>query len=334
MKYKGVTYDVGTEYYPKVFTIDPFDAAKVKVDMQAIKNQLHCNSVRIYGKEAQKLMSATEIALQEGLNVWLSPRFINGIVENTIPYLKSMAADLESLRMKYPLQEVVFIIGGEITLDMKGFLPGDTLHERIKNLTNPLFFLKSALGIKPGYQKSFDRFLKDAATATREHFSGKITYAAAMWEKVDASDFDFTCMNFYKASFNKSFYNQKLKKMVSQGKPVVITEFGCCTYAGADSKGPGGYTVLDWSQSPPAFRVKCIRDEKVQADYLLDLLQTYDRENVTGAFIFDFYSQRHTYNPDPEKDYDMASFSITRSIGNGQWQAKESFYKVADYYKG
>jgi hypothetical protein len=333
MKYKGITYDIGTEYTPGIFTRDNLNEIVVRSDMDAIKNKLNCNSIRIYGKEQEKLLVAAEIALQFGLNVWLSPRLINENKENTLSYLKSIATEFELLNAKYPDQELVFIVGGEISIDMNCFLPGETINERITNLVKPSFFIKNMLGFKPKYQKSFDQFLKDAVAVVKGAFSGKVTYASAMWEKVDWSDFDFMSVNYYKASFNKSFYNQKLKKMVSGGKPVVITEFGCCSYNGADSKGPTGYSVLDFSKTPPAFKEKCIRNEKVQADYLFDLLQKYDKEKVTGAFIFDFYSQKHTHSTDPGNDYDMASFGITKSLANNGWEPKESFYKIANYYK-
>jgi len=301
--------------------------------MDAIKNKLNCNSIRIYGKEPKNLILAAGIALEYGLNVWLSPRLINENKENTLSYLKSIAIEFELLKVKYPTHELVFIIGGELTVDMNCFVPGETIQARIANLSKPLFFIKNALGFKPKYQKSFDQFLKDAVSLVKKGFSGKIAYASAMWEKVDWSDFDFISINLYKASFNKSFYNQKLKKMVSKGKPVVITEFGCCCYDGADSKGPTGYFVLDSSKTPPVFKEKCIRNEKVQADYIIDLLQTYDKEKVAGAFIFDFYVQKNTYSTNPDNDYDMASFSITKSLGNDKWEPKESFYKIADYYR-
>jgi hypothetical protein len=154
-----------------------------------------------------------------------------------------------------------------------------------------------------------------------------------MWEKVDWSDFDFTAVNLYRASFNKSFYNRTLKKLVSAGKPVVITEFGCCTYNGADAKGPTGYMVLDFTTKPPVFKEVCIRNEKVQADYIIELLQTYDMNKVAGSFIFDFYSQRLIQSDNPDFDYDMASFSITRSYRDGNWEPKESFHRISEYYK-
>lgn len=96
----------------------------------------------------------------------------------------------------------------------------------------------------------------------------------------------------------------------------MITEFGCCSYIGADKKGPTGYMVLDTLKIPPEFREKCVRSEKVQADYIIDSLQTYDKENIAGAFIFDFYTQKYTYSNISENDFDMASFSITKSLGN------------------
>jgi hypothetical protein len=48
MKYKGVTYDVGTEYTLNSLTREIPDEAVVKSDMAAIKNMLNCNSVRIW----------------------------------------------------------------------------------------------------------------------------------------------------------------------------------------------------------------------------------------------------------------------------------------------
>ena len=142
------------------------------------------------------------------MNVWLSPRLINENIDNTLSYLKSVAIEFEKIKLNYPTQELVFIIGGELSLDMNCFMEGNTIYERIKNLAKPLFFIKGALGIKPKCQKSFDQFLKNAVSVVRKEFAGKVTYECAMWEKLDWSDFDFVSMNLYKASFNKTFYNE------------------------------------------------------------------------------------------------------------------------------
>src|SRR6266511_2175864 len=109
MKYKGITYDIGTEYSPNILTRDNLNEDIVKSDMFAIKNKLNCNSIRIYGKESERLILAAEIALQHGLNVWLSPRLINENIENTLHYLKNIAEEFELLKQKYASQELVFI---------------------------------------------------------------------------------------------------------------------------------------------------------------------------------------------------------------------------------
>ena len=66
MKYKGVTYDIGTVYIPNVLTRDSLPLEIVRSDLHAIKNKLHCNSIRIYGKEPKRLLLASELALQYG----------------------------------------------------------------------------------------------------------------------------------------------------------------------------------------------------------------------------------------------------------------------------
>ncbi len=71
-----------------------------------------------------------------------------------------------------------------------GFVSGNTIQERVSNLFKPLFFIKNVLGIKQGYQRSFNQFLKNAGTLVKKEFYGKVTYASAMWEKVGWSDFD------------------------------------------------------------------------------------------------------------------------------------------------
>lgn len=332
MHVKGINYDTGTEYTPCVMSRDGLTPEGITADMQAIKNDLHANAVRLYGKDPQMLLLASGIALEAGLDVWLSPRLIDGDAMITLRYLGEIASGFEQLRVSYPGKELVFIVGGEITIDMNGFLPGNSIHARAAHLAKPFFFIRNALGIRSSFQKPFQQFLNEAAARVRDVFKGKITYASALWENIDWTAFDFISVNYYRASFNASFYVRRLRKYLSMGKPVVITEFGCCSYQGADRKGPTGYTVIDWTVSPPAFREPCERNEHVQADYILDLLQTYEREGVTGAFIFDFYAQSYPFSDDPGRDLDKAGFGITRNTGKNKWEPKQSFLKIAEFY--
>jgi len=66
--------------------------------MDVIKNKLSCNSVRIYGKDVHLLIKSSELALQSGLNVWISPRLINENEPNTLQHLNEIALEFESLK--------------------------------------------------------------------------------------------------------------------------------------------------------------------------------------------------------------------------------------------
>src|SRR6185312_9151509 len=332
MKHKGITYDIGTEYSPGNFTINNLPESKISSDMQAIKEDLHCNAIRIYGENTDKLILASGIALRHGLDVWISPRYINAGTEETLQNLTGLARLFQALKTKYPEREFVFIVGGEATIDTQGFVKGDTLPERLQNLMKPLFLIKDAFGIRPSFQKKLDEFLQGAAAAVRKEFAGKVTYASAMWEKIDWTPFDYIAVNLYKAAFNERSFERTLKKLIARGKPVIITEFGCCCHEGADKKGPMGYMVLDWSKSPPVFKETCTRNENVQARYITGLLETYQNYQVDGTFIFDFQAPKLAHNADPAFDFDMASFSITRPMNEIVWEPKESFHAIADFY--
>lgn len=333
MKYKGITYDIGTEYISGNTTRAGLTFEVIEKDLFQIKNNLNCNCVRIYGTDKKWLMIATQIALNTGLDVWLSPRLINENAQDTIDYIQNIAREVHIFKSLYPSREIVFILASEATIDVKGFISGETIYERIQSISKPSFFLKKALGITPSYQKPFNKFLSEACLAVKKHFSGRVTYACGMWETVDWKPFDIVSINLYKASFNKSFFERIIKKMKSEGKPLAITEFGCCTYIGADKKGPTGYTVLDTTTEPPTFKEKCERNEKTQADYIEDLLQTFNREKVDATFVFDFYMQKLLYNENPSLDYDKASFGLTKSTGQNRWEPKMSFATVSKLYE-
>ena len=70
MKRKGVSYDVGVQYYFNWRLI--FDIKTVHHELEIIKNDLHCNSVRICGLNVKRLMISAEDALKQGSEVWLS----------------------------------------------------------------------------------------------------------------------------------------------------------------------------------------------------------------------------------------------------------------------
>jgi hypothetical protein len=67
--------------------------------------------------------------------------------------------------------------------------------------------------------------------AVRQVFHGKVTYASvARLETVDWSLFDFVSIDMYRDKLTKDTYGDLIKRYFVHSKPVVITEFGCCTY--------------------------------------------------------------------------------------------------------
>lgn len=90
MQRKGINYDVGIEL--KHITRPIFDIGVVHHELEIIKNDLHCNAVRIVGTDIDRLITAAEDALKQGLEVWLSPQCPEKGAQETLDYIVTCAA--------------------------------------------------------------------------------------------------------------------------------------------------------------------------------------------------------------------------------------------------
>ncbi|MBO0780995.1 MAG: abortive infection protein, partial [Ktedonobacteraceae bacterium] len=113
MQRKGINYDVGIEMSYHV-TRPTFDMGVVHRELEIIKNDLHCNAIRIVGTDIDRLIAATEDALKQGLEVWLSPWRPEKSAQETLDYIVRCAEAAEGLRQQFPA--LVFILGSELTL--------------------------------------------------------------------------------------------------------------------------------------------------------------------------------------------------------------------------
>lgn len=331
MKHKGINYDVGDVL--EGFLMRPtFDAEVVHRELEIIKYDLHCNAVKICGLDLDRLMTAAEDALKQGLEVWLSPRMFEKSEQETFDYIVECAIAAETLRKTWP--QVVFILGCELTLFMQGILEGNNLFER---MGNPTFWENVKAG---SHNKPLNAFLAGANKAIRQVFRGKVTYASAPLEAVDWSLFDFVCVDTYREPRIKDSYADLIKRYLAHNKPLIIGEFGCCTYQGAEDAGGWGWAILDFGKMPGQLNGDYVRDEGVQARELIDVLSILEGVGVDGAFVFTFVSPTLTYNEDPKYDLDMASYSLVKSYADKYgttypdmpWEPKESFKAVADYF--
>ena len=171
-------------------------------------------------------------------------------------------------------------------------------------------------------------------------FGGPVTYSSGTWEDVDWRPFDLVGVDLYRDRYNAATFADQVRSYHRHGKPVVITEFGCCSYVGADDLGGLGFTIIDFTTG--TLRGDPVRDESVQADYLAELLDVFEAERVHGAFVWNFIEPDSPYSPDPAHDLDMACFAVVRCDGpgspddyaaTGRWRPKEAYRMLADRWR-
>ncbi len=333
MKRKGVNYDVGRVMMGENWR-PTFDPTIVHRELEIIKNDLHCNAVRICGLAIDRLMMTAEDALKQGLEVWLSPEMWDKSQEETLDYLVKAAAAVEKLREHWP-QQLVFSVGSELTLFMQGIVEGNDFMER---MGHPAFWENIKAGV---HNKRLNAFLRGANEAVRQVFHGNVTYMSVPFETVDWSLFDFVGVDMYREARIKDAYGAVIKRYFAHNKPVIVGEFGCCTYQGAEDAGGRGWAIVDFSKMPAVqLNGDYVRDEGLQARELTDVLSILDGVGVDGAFVFTFVSPTSPYNEDPKYDLDMASYSLVKSYADKHgttypdmpWEPKKSFQAVADYF--
>ncbi|WP_306207975.1 hypothetical protein [Actinoplanes sp. RD1] len=319
MQTYGITYDTGWTHGPGPTTHEPFTADTVRADMAAIRDQLHCTAVRVTGGLPDRLELAAQLAADAGLEVWFSPFTSDQSLDELLATLADCAERAERLRRTGA--EVVLVTGAELTLFARGFLPGDTLDERLAGLG----------GLTPETRQRLNAFLAEAAATVRKHFGGRITYAALPSERIDWTPFDIVGMDLYRTRDNADVYVHALRVLTEVGKPVAITEYGCTTIRGAADLGAEALTLVDWDgQVARGLTADVERDEEEQATYLRELLATFEEEGVAAAFWCTFASRNLPHRPDAGRaDLDKASFGLVKVLESGEWEPKAAFHALA-----
>lgn len=340
MRVKGITYDTGF-LTAGGSTHEPFDPNTVQREMRIIRNDLHCDAVRITGGNVDRLEIAASHAAAAGLDVWLSP-FTNDLTtDEVLAVLADCAERAERLRQRGA--EVVLLTGSELSLFTAGFLPGATLNERLALLAAPQRLREHVAEMRA----RINDFLGRAVEVVRGRFGGKISYASLPFEGVDWSAFDVISTDAgYRSIEVADQYRDGIRRFValgqSQGKPVAITEFGCTTYRGAAELGGRGDSIVEWGDDGKPIRLKGehIRDEDEQATYLRELLDIFAAEGLDIAFVNTFARYDLPQRDNPREDFDMASYGVVKVFEDrhGQtypdmpWEPKVAFTTLADYY--
>ncbi|MHB8960983.1 MAG: abortive infection protein [Candidatus Limnocylindrales bacterium] len=349
MQHQGVHYDTGTTFRGPGYAISTRRAAPdlsvVRRELEIIRGDLHANAVRIVGSDVGRLTAVAEIALGLGLEVWLSPAFFEYPPEETAARLVAAAAAAARLATAHP-GRVIFVAGGELTLFMPGILPGKDIAGRMKALKADPTALSNG---------KLNAHLADLVPRVRAVFAGPLTYASLIFERVDWEPFDYVGIDHYREVRTKDRYAEMLQPFLATGKPVVVTEFGMRTFAGAESSGALGFGVTDttrlWLHTRPLvgrfFRPRLKgtfqRDEAMQARELADTLDELERAGVAGALVSTFVTPESFIDDDPRYDLDMDSMSLVKSLPGGHhgttypdmpWEPKEAFAAVAGHFAG
>ncbi|GAA3103069.1 hypothetical protein JOF29_003457 [Kribbella aluminosa] len=326
----GVNYDTGLVYGGRN-TRRRFDIDAVRNDLRVIADRLHAPAVRISGGDPDRLTFAAEAALAAGLDVWFSPMPMDLEPDQVISLLTDCAARAEPLRQAAEA-EVVMVLGCELTLFCKGFLPGETAQERIALMMDPATWTDPAkvAQLQAGLAR-WTGLQQELVAAARKVFAGRITYAAGMWEDVNWDLFDIVALDAYRDANNAATFADELAARSTWGKPVVATEFGCCTYRGAAGRGGLGWTVVDAKADPPVLDGVYERREEEQVEYLMDLVEEFDRINLAAAFWFSFAGFELPHRPgDPQHDLDLAAYGLVAVDDEGNWKPKQVFGKLAE----
>ena len=312
MRGKGINYDTGFSPGGNISRPD-FDAEIVRREMQVIASELGCTAVRISGGEPDRLSVAGEAAAVAGLEVWFAPFLCELTPEQMAPVFADCADRAERIRRSGA--EVVLVTGCELTLFAAGFLPGVTAYDRIAGLQHPGPELYAAYGAMTA---KLNGFLAETAAAARARFGGPVTYASGMWEPVAWEPFDIVATDAYRDATNAERFREELRKFLGHGKPLAVTEFGCCPYAGAADRGGMGWAIIEAAaDGPPQLNGDYARDEAEQVRYLHDVLAIFEDAGVDLAFWFTFAGYDLPHHADPRRDLDMASYGVVKMLEGG-----------------
>jgi hypothetical protein len=336
MKRRGVCYDVGRVMWGQNWRPE-LSAARARRELAIIRDDLHCTAVRICGEDLDRLTTVAAQALDLGLEVWLPPELWDHSPADTLDYVNAAAERAGELHSHRPGQ-VVLSVGSELTLFMDGIVPGATFLERLQH---PDFWEPVRAGAHNG---PLDAFLAEATARAREHFGGRLTYASVPLETVAWDRFDVVGLDLYRDVRIRDRFGEVLGRYFAFGRPVAITEFGCCTYRGAADAGGRGFAIIDMTSAregaPHRLDGVYVRDEAEQAREVVEMLEAFDRAGVDASFVMTFVDPLHPFSEDPVHDLDMASYALVRSLSDQPgatypdlpWEPKEAFRAVAGWY--
>jgi hypothetical protein len=339
MRANGIAYDTGFIRNGQM-SREHFNPELVRQELAIIRDDLHCNAVQVIGGVPERLELAASYAAGLGLEVWFSPYPLELAAEEILSLLSDCAERAERLRKTGA--EVVFVAGVELSIMNRGFLPGDSVNERLGWLLSEPDRRRERLA---ELSAGINEFLAEGVAVVRKHFGGRVTYAAIPPERVDWTPFDIVSLELIRSAEVAGQFRDGVASLVAGGKPVAITGFGTAAYRGAADRGGRAMEIVESNAdtgAPIRLHGEYVRDEAGQAKELREVLEIFDAEGVDSAFVFLFALDGYPHRPnaDPRYDLDMASPAIVKMLDGhyGEtypampWEPKKAFIALADFY--
>jgi hypothetical protein len=190
IRQRGVVYDTGRSMGSLSMNWRPdYTPALMRRELEIIRADLHANAVRLGGRDPRRVLAAADYAASLGLNVWLGPELWNATPQRTLSYITAAAAAAEPLYRRWP-DRLTFCIGNELTLFMRGLVPGHGLAQRSR--------LPRLREVVLSGQDTLRAFLAEAAASVRRVYGGPVSYSALPFERVDWDHFDVVGVNYYR----------------------------------------------------------------------------------------------------------------------------------------
>jgi hypothetical protein len=330
----GINYDAGTKFgvaESAPNSCHGYDVADcLDRDFHKIATELHCNTVQLFGTDVGLLAAAAARARSIGLQVWVQPRLVDATADQQLAHLWEAAGAAEAVRQRYG--GVVLTAGVEATLFVQGFVPGETVTERMAHIFDP----ETDRG---ALESALDAHLAEAEVVARSRFHGQVTYAAGMWEPVRWDvRFDMIGLDLYVRPMGHDEIRHLLEQHRRVGKPTIVTEYGCVTHPGG--LGAFGADVVDWNVQPPRLVQGVVRSEEAQAEGIAQQFKAISASGVQGAICFVFLEPRYHRRGDGD-DLDAASFGVVRAVNTPAadgspyitWTAKAAYRRLAELHR-
>src|SRR5207245_4865230 len=133
-----------------------------------------------------------------GIEVWFSPFPCELSMNEMLEVFEDCAGRAEAVRRRYA-GNVVLVLGCEVSVFGRGFLPGADAYARLRELSAPSPELFAEY---PALVARLNAFLSSAVDRARARFAGPVTYAAGLWEDVDWRPFGLVGIDAYRDRSN------------------------------------------------------------------------------------------------------------------------------------